>query len=379
MILAIDTSTKVSSVALVDESSGRVVSGSDDAGRHAEVLMPLIADVLADASVGTGDITSIVVGVGPGPFTGLRVGLMTARTMAHALGVPVFGVCSLDAIACEFATDSDDGFTVLTQARRREFYKATYDADGLRTSGPEVVRADALAARGVVVGGPGSEVAPDARWLALLALEALAGGETAFDADAAAHEDAAESRGDSVAARIRGHVLLAPQALYLRRPDAVPPASVTATATTGMAPRRMRWWDLAEVLTIETAAFPTTAWSAGTFWNELAGVPASRHYIVTTDEHGVSGYAGLAAYPPESEVQTIAVAPRARGRGIGRVLLEELIEAARDRGCSTMLLEVRADNVAAISLYESTGFAANGRRRDYYGAGVDAVLMERRI
>lgn len=380
MILAIDTSTHASSVALLDESSGQVLSRSDGSGRHAEVLMPLIAEILLESGTQTSQLTRIVVGVGPGPFTGLRVGLMTARAMAYALSIPVVGVCSLDAIACEYALDADvEDLVVLTPARRREFYAATYGADGVRTSGPQVVRSDELPRRGSIVGGPDAKVSPDARWLALLAVEALARGDEVFDADASALEDAAESRGGSLAARIRGHVLLAPQALYLRRPDAVPPATVTATAATGMAPRRMRWWDLQPVLEIERSVFPATPWSAGTFWGELAGVPSTRHYVVTMDEGGVTGYAGLAVHAPEAEVQTIAVASRAQGQGIGRILLDELVSEARRRGCGRLMLEVRADNVAAIGLYESTGFAANGRRRDYYGHGVDALLMERRI
>lgn len=380
MILAIDTSTHASSVALLDESSGRVVSRSNGSGRHAEVLMPLIAEVLDESGTQTKELTRIVVGVGPGPFTGLRVGLMTARTMAHALSIPVVGVCSLDAIACEYALDADvEELVVLTPARRREFYSATYDAEGIRTAGPRVVRRDDLPRQGSLVGGADATVSPDARWLALLAVEALARGEEVFDADASAFEDSAESRGDSLAARIRGHVLLAPHALYLRRPDAVPPAAVTATTATGMAPRRMRWWDLDSVLEIERSVFPTTAWSAGTFWSELAVVPSTRHYVVTTDERGVTGYAGLAAHAPDAEVQTIAVATRAQGQGIGRILLDDLVAEARRRGCGRLMLEVRADNVAAIGLYESTGFEANGRRRDYYGQGIDALLMERRI
>ena len=91
----------------------------------------------------------------------------------------------------------------------------------------------------------------------------------------------------------------------------------------------------------------------------------------------IVGYAGITIYPPEAEVQTIAVAPLQQRHGTGRALLETLLGESVARGCSRMLLEVRADNAAAISLYESFGFVINGRRRDYYGAGHDAVLMQR--
>jgi ribosomal-protein-alanine N-acetyltransferase len=139
----------------------------------------------------------------------------------------------------------------------------------------------------------------------------------------------------------------------------------------------MRWWDIDTVSALEPQLFSTTAWSPGTFWLELAGVPDTRHYVVAEAAGELVGYAGITIYPPEAEVQTIAVAPWQQRQGMGRTLLQTLIGEATERGCSRMLLEVRADNAAAISLYESFGFAINGRRRDYYGAGQDAVLMQR--
>ena len=139
----------------------------------------------------------------------------------------------------------------------------------------------------------------------------------------------------------------------------------------------MRWWHIDAVSALEPQLFSTTAWSASTFWSELAGAPDTRHYVVAEELGQIVGYAGITIYPPEAEVQTIAVAPWQQRHGTGRALLNTLIAEAAKRGCSRMLLEVRADNAAAISLYESFGFAINGRRRDYYGAGYDAVLMQR--
>jgi ribosomal-protein-alanine N-acetyltransferase len=82
---------------------------------------------------------------------------------------------------------------------------------------------------------------------------------------------------------------------------------------------------------------------------------------------------------PEADVQTVAVAAEEQGRGTGRLLLSALIDRARDRGAGAVHLEVRADNVAAIGLYEAAGFIPDGRRRDYYGRGQDALLMSLRL
>ena len=145
MLLAFDTSSAAVTVALADPVSGAVVASSStvDALRHGELLAPAIADALATAGCSPRDLTKIAVGVGPGPFTGLRVGLVTARTMAEVLGIEVAGVCSLDILARQSSLTLP--VAVATDARRKEIYWALYDgpaADGSRRrlEGPAVDR-----------------------------------------------------------------------------------------------------------------------------------------------------------------------------------------------------------------------------------------------
>ncbi len=155
----------------------------------------------------------------------------------------------------------------------------------------------------------------------------------------------------------------------------VPSPAVRPSVT--LAP--MRWWDLAEVQGIEADLFGADGWTAAQFWSELARIPESRWYVAARSADGVVGYAGMFLVGPEADVQTIAVARDHQGLGIGSVLLAALIERARDRGASLLHLEVRADNDAALALYARHGFTSDGRRRDYYGRGRDAVLMTRRL
>ena len=136
LLLAFDTSTPAVTVALCDDDSVLAQSMDVDARRHGELLTPAIARVLAAADAVPGDITAIAVGAGPGPYTGLRVGLVTAATLADALGVPAYPVCSLDVLAA----GHDGPVLVATDARRREVYWAAYDAAGVRVSGPSVDR-----------------------------------------------------------------------------------------------------------------------------------------------------------------------------------------------------------------------------------------------
>ena len=142
---------------------------------------------------------------------------------------------------------------------------------------------------------------------------------------------------------------------------------------------RMRWWDLDEVLPIERERFGDHAWTPAQFWSELARVPESRWYLVARSEGRVVGYAGVFLVGAEADVQTVAVAAEAQGQGIGRHLVEALARHAGRARARVLHLEVRADNEPALALYRRMGFASDGRRRDYYGRGRDAVLMSLRL
>ena len=138
---------------------------------------------------------------------------------------------------------------------------------------------------------------------------------------------------------------------------------------------RLRWWDLDEVQALEDSLFPGEAWTPGQFWSELARVPQSRWYVAARRGGCIVGYAGVHLIGPEADVQTLAVATGQQGSGTGWSLLAALADHARGGGARVLRLEVRADNRAARSLYDRAGFVVDGRRRDYYGRGQDAVLM----
>lgn len=188
-----------------------------DARAHGELLAPAIEYVLAAAGARMGDLTAVVVGLGPGPFTGLRVGLVTAATIGQALGIPTYGVCSLDAIGA----GTKGRVLVATDARRKEIYWATYH-DGAREGGLGVARPAEVAARlaGSRPAGPDragvvATVGDGAvRYAGELGLPVL---------DAPRYPPAAALAGlgaDRVLRRAPGEVLTP---LYLRRPDAVEP------------------------------------------------------------------------------------------------------------------------------------------------------------
>lgn len=173
MLLAIDTSAGTS-VAVVD--GARVLSQASDANTrgHAEHIGTLIQSVLAEANATPADITGVVSGMGPGPFTGLRVGIAAARAFAAGRGIPVHPVASHDAVAFGRTTPT----LVVTDARRREVAWTTYDADGATTDGPHLAHPEDLET--VVEGYAGFErvdtAAISAASLGLIAERLLAAG-----------------------------------------------------------------------------------------------------------------------------------------------------------------------------------------------------------
>jgi tRNA threonylcarbamoyladenosine biosynthesis protein TsaB len=203
VLLALDTSTPAVTVAVADGDRVLAERSTVDARRHGELLAPSIRGVLEDAGLSRLDLTAVAVGVGPGPFTGLRVGLMTARTFGAVLELPVLGVCSLDVLAYAGVATGLDVFRVATDARRKEVYWAAYSA-GNRVDGPHVDHPAEVAYDGPVI-GLGAQLYPDAFPDGREPLHPSA-------ADLARH----------VAA---GLPTLEPVPLYLRRPDVVEPGA----------------------------------------------------------------------------------------------------------------------------------------------------------
>lgn len=155
-VLAIDTSVGVS-VAILRSNGEVTQSQAVDHGMQGELTAELISQVIIGSGIEISDISDVVVGVGPGPFTGLRVGLVTAAVFAHARNIPIHGICSLDAIAYDYAKPC----VVVTDARRKELYWARYD--GQRTSEPQVSKPEDLLAQfpDSKFVGPGALLYPD--------------------------------------------------------------------------------------------------------------------------------------------------------------------------------------------------------------------------
>jgi N6-L-threonylcarbamoyladenine synthase/protein kinase Bud32 len=431
-VLSVDTSTSFVVTGVVDCPDATGVAGQPrllaervelNPRGHMEVLTPNILDCLAEAGITPEDLDAVVVGVGPGPFTGLRVGMATGAAFGDALGIPVHGVPGHLATAAGPGpvtgpvTDPVPGVRhlVVSDARRREWYWSLVDgARGKVLDGPAVAAPEDVVARH-----------PEADVLASREVAARAAevpGWTVTDTDARPTPlglvaAAVRSLGGAERLRQPGEPL---RALYLRRPDAVEPKAVQVSAAldfSGVEGEGAQAGPQAEVPVVEPGAEPVedpsagpsvgpsvgplspeaaarcaeieaelfaddSPWPEAGFVGEITAPNTVFLGLVTgqgTPDERLVGYAGLAkngpAGDPEFEIHTIGLESAAQGRGWSRLLMDPLMELA-DREDGPVYLEVRTDNDTAVGLYRSYGFEITGTRRNYYRpSGADAYTM----
>ena len=324
--LAIDTSTARTSVALVED--GRVLAEEHhlDSIAHGEVL-PLMVQRLLTI---TNTIHEVVIGMGPGPFTGLRVGIAFGQSFAFARDIPWRGVCSLDSIASQ--VDKKD-FIVATDARRKEYFWAHY-REGKRIGDPQVALIKVVESFLTEVIKEG-DVYPSASHLVLSDIS---------------HENVREP-------------------LYVRRPDAYP-------APEGIVFRAMNEMDLVTVSALESVIYKgEDPWTRSMFQEELG--QRDRQYLVAESNGNVIGYCGVMVAGDIADILTITVDGNFRRRGIGREFLKRMIDWSRNKKVEAIMLEVRIGNEEATPLYTSNGFYPLNVRKDYYGPGLDARVMRK--
>lgn len=341
-VLCLDTATdQLVAVLLLEDGTWR----GDAANARAQELLVLIDRVLGE--VDRGALRAIVVGTGPGGFTGLRVGVATARGIAEALDLPLLGVGSSLAVAADAAREHGTAWAAIPAGRGESFVQRV------------VARGDALEAVDV----PVAMAAADAERLDGEVVERPTPSSLAAAARAAlARTDWADGQ----------RLLVLPS--YGRAPDATPPRIDVRLDD-------LRQDDLDALVVLERRCFPSP-WSRELYAQELRR-PASDAVRVAARDAGAGGRlvgAALAARIGDCwHVLNVLVDPSARGRGIARRLVDELLRRSAALGMGEgWTLEVRDGNQAAVRLYEATGFEHAGRRPGYYAdTGDDALVMWR--
>ena len=394
-ILTFDTSSDVLALGLGTREGDEVKRVADvdaAAPRMADsVLLPRAQQMLADAGLQPADVAEVVVGRGPGSFTGVRIGIATAKGLACGFGCPVHGVSTMDAIAWRlWRAGIRGGVGVVEDAMRKEVYPVRFNLDdeGVhRLEADSVAKPDAVAAMWAESGEQ-----------LMLAGNGLAKHASCFDAAVFTLADealwAVSSQGllDAYADQLASGAVGCGDAatllpVYTRLSDAEEaertrlglkdemPASGVADgrAIGGLFLHPMSINDVDDVVALQQASMPEDAWTKGKIEDEIGR--ADRSWWIARKDGAVIGCAGGQTVADELCIFNVCVAPDARRQGIALKLLERVATDGRALGAETVTLEVRCDNEAAHELYLRVGLEDVGVRPHYYHDGADAMIM----
>jgi tRNA threonylcarbamoyladenosine biosynthesis protein TsaB len=362
MLLAFDTSMSACSAAVFDLARDRVRAfrfARMERG-HADVLAPMIKEVMDEAAMAFSDLDRIGVTLGPGTFTGVRTGIAMARGLALALDRKVVGIDTLSAIAAN-AKSGKTPLLVAADARRGEIYFAI---SGEATS-PAVLPVSEAVHR----------LPPGESHILGTGAEALIAAAPPGRLFRLNDGDLPDARNFAALCAGANPSSVPPEPLYLRPPDAKPQAQASRAAPIVMI-RQAIGGEAAILAALHAECFDN-AWTAAEF-AKLMAMPGAQTYLACEGDEPLAFLLARRA-AGEVEILTIGTRPFARRRGIAGELMSHLELELRKTKEVQLFIEVAADNEAGRALYESEGFTVTGRRKAYYekprGARQDAIVM----
>ena len=391
-ILALETTGKAASAAYAEDAGSEIFEKKDESGEsgmnHLQHLMPLVSELLEEHGADRRDIDCVAVSAGPGSFTGIRIGMAAAKTIAQVLGAGISSVMTLESfIYDEYGKAGEYLLCPLLDARRHTVYAAAwlmpekqkiikegaYDVSGFAsraveeggrpvvfTGGGAVKYAEDLAAYGKII--PKEQHAA-----AVLRCAAESGIITGYD-DA---EPVYLKKAEAEVKRKEGKLGLRKRKKKEDGPAlAMPPAD-------GKIIYRDLSADNADALAYLDRICFGNSWSADSFRGDFEGARAAAYCGAFNSRDELIGFAGLVYLGEEAEVNRVAAHPLYRNRGIAGECLSRILDAARGAGVRSILLEVREANRSAISLYKSRGFRDISKRKNYYQeTGENALIMK---
>lgn len=346
------------SVCVYDAARGLVLASRHEFMERgqAEALAPMVQETMGLAGVAFKDLARIAVTTGPGTFTGVRIGLAMARGLGVALNIPITGISSLAAIACN-EKSGDLPIMIAVDARAGEIYFAAFDHSGLEITAPTIV---ALADAHKLMPNRPARILGSAADVLL--------GNNLVRSDAGDMPIAANFV--KLAVSIPASAV-PPEPLYLRPPDVKPQAAKISFSTAGPAAAKL----LAE---LHGESFETR-WSETDFSGMLA-VPGTSA-IVVSSQNNPMGFVLFRKAADEAEILTICTRPAFRQKGHGKLLVRHLENALKKDDVKSLFIEVAISNHAALALYASGGFEKAGTRKNYYARGdgsrEDALIMRK--
>jgi len=363
-ILGLDTTQAACSAAVFDTTTKQICASvwRQMPRGHAEALPEIIAQAVKKAELSFSDIAKLATSIGPGSFTGVRVGLSAARGFALALDLPLVGVTSLEAIAAGVEDFERKTILAAFDARRDEVYVQLFD-QGKPCQPPQLLGVGQAAM--LVENGPVEVVGTASAVLAehnssLVSSPAPSLPDAAIVAELASRRDGEKSV----------------QPLYLRRADAKAQTPLL-NIEPGNFELKPAGAEHCQILAHIHAQGFSNAWSSDSLATSLAS-PGVTGMLAMAENSEPLGFVLVRDVAGEREILTLAVRLDARRRQVASFLLKAI---SANKGVKKVFLEVSESNFAAKNLYQKHGFAISGRRKNYYiendGQKSDAILMER--
>ncbi len=384
-LVAIETATETVGVAVRTPAGVQAEFALTGRRRHVETLTPAVEHLLAQVGLTPSDLGVVAVDIGPGLFTGLRVGVAAAKGLAQSLGIGVVGATSLDILTAGAAAAGHRGLVLAcVDARRAEVFAAVRQVgEGGRSwrsrSRPPCARPWTWRSRSTAWAAPRcwrSATAPSATAPSSSRCRASGPRRPHWRSRPRRPSSASPWRASGRENRQSRRVESFPSTCVRRTQRATshvrsgPEPGVVVTLRI----EKLRRRDLRQLLRIESRVFPEP-WSPEVFNSELA-LRKGRLYRATWDGDEMAGYIGFMIVDDEAHMTTIATAPAYQRTGVATTMIVDGIRTLRAGGVKHISLEVAANNEPAQALYRRFGFAPVGVRKNYYPVtGQDALVM----
>ena len=430
-ILAIETTGKISSAALLTSDGQIFTARSEDEMNHLRDLIPMIDSIMFEAKLNKNEPDVIAVSAGPGSFTGIRIGMSTAKALAQALDIPAAAVPTLAAFSFAEGITKDALICPMMDARRERIYAGAFISDSAKHTldAPDassvdkateckesgisgilqkldadvyevtafvenaVLAAIQLSIEKIVFCGDGAEKYKE---YVDIASEKFTGKVEVLKADGRTVCQDAVFIAEAAAKGVKLVNYSELEAIYLQRPEAERKLKANQlglkkkisdneeeikelpSEDEKITYRIANLEDIAALSDLDKVCFERS-WSKASYEEELCGKKDSLYAVAENEVGEIIGLAGIIYIAGEGEIDRVAVNPLYRARGVGSHMIDILLEDAKKRAVSDITLEVREANRSAIVMYKKHGFNVEGKRQGYYSeTGENALIMWRR-
>ena len=367
-VLSIETSSKICSVAILENKNLIKKIELNNGLTHSETLMPLIKQILEETNLTLSQMDLFVCDIGPGSFTGIRIGVATVKAFSDSLQIPSVGISSLEGLA--YSIKNDGIICSMIDCKNDNCYYSVYQLENKHYTLLQAPKADSVenclnflhykyTNSTITFVGDACEVYKDK-------IETASPMFILSDNEAPNHVDVylLGIAGVNKYTQSGEDKYLLP--LYLKKPQAQRQLEGKNMVIENM--------NITDIENLDISDFDDF-WNMDILKEELTS--ETSQFFCAKYENKIVGFAGIKIIIDEADIMNIAVKKDYRRQGIATLLLNHILNICKEKEINTIHLEVNEENFSAISLYQKLGFKECGRRKQYYDNTYDAILMKK--